>query len=185
MNSAAPSTSPGWAVAASPCQEQRRGRGHHQRHANGHRLAGREAQESDLDDVGLAHRVQAHPRTGDQKDRVADQQAQADGDQRHGDRASAAQRPKQAEMGQHREHGRGEHAARGGHDQVLMQPDIDHQGDVRADGQVVTVGEVGDTLDAEDERGADTGERQDGAGDEPVDRELCELLKHETGGLRY
>ena len=66
-----------------------------------------------------------------------------------------------------------------------MQPDIDHQGDVRADGQVVTVGEVGDTLNAEDERGADTGERQDRAGDEPGDGELCELLKHDAGGLRY
>ena len=46
---------------------------------------------------------------------------------------------------------------------------------------------IGDALDAEDQRGADAGQGQDGAGDQPVDDELGELREVSVGhgGQRY
>ena len=63
-------------------------------------------------------------------------------------------------------------------DEVLVEDDVDHEGDVGTDGQVVAVGEVGDALDAENERGANAGQGEGGAGDETVNQELGELLGH-------
>jgi hypothetical protein len=63
-------------------------------------------------------------------------------------------------------------------DEVLVEDDICDEGSVGADGQVVAMGEVDDALDAENERGANAGQGEDGAGDEAVDQELGELLDH-------
>jgi hypothetical protein len=49
---------------------------------------------------------------------------------------------------------------------------------------MIAVREVGDALDAEDERGADAGQGQDGAADEAVDEELDELFSHRRGPHR-
>ncbi|HEY3063299.1 MAG TPA: hypothetical protein VGL99_30370 [Chloroflexota bacterium] len=95
---------------------------------------------------------------------------------------SGLNRPK---CGSQREGGGAQHAAECGHDEMLAEDDVDHEGDVRTDGQVVAVGEIGDALDAEHERRADTGQSQDGAGDEAVDEELDELLSHRAGRLAY
>ena len=80
-------------------------------------------------------------------------------------------------MRHNREERRREHAAQGSHEQVLVEADIDDQRDVRADGQVVAMREVGNALDAENQRCTDASERQDRAGDQAVHGELDELLE--------
>ena len=47
------------------------------------------------------------------------------------------------------------HRAQGRDQQVLAEHDVDGEGGVGPDRQEVAVGEVGDALDAEDQRGAD------------------------------
>ena len=59
-----------------------------------------------------------------------------------------------------------------GDDDVLAEPHVQDQGDVGGERQVLPVGEVRDPLDAEDERGADAREGEDGAGDEAVQGQL-------------
>ena len=83
-------------------QEQRGKRRDHQRHGDGHRLAWRKADEADGHDLGLRNAVHPDLPAGDQVDRVANDQAQADGDERDGDGAAAAQRSEQAEVGDQR-----------------------------------------------------------------------------------
>ena len=63
-------------------------------------------------------------------------------------------------------------APSGGDEQVLAEHDVDDEGGVGADRQEVAVREVGDALDAEDQRRADGGQGQDRAGDHPVDEQL-------------
>ena len=109
---------------------------------------------------------------GDDEDDVADQQAETDADERDGDRAAAAQGTKQPEMRGNAEEGDGAHGAQGRDEQILAEHDIDGESGVGPDRQEVAVREVGDALDAEDQRGADSSQGQDRAGDHPVDEQL-------------
>ena len=153
-------------------QEERDQRRHDQRHRHRHRLARREADDPDRDDLGLVHVELAGLGAGDDEDDVADQQAETDADERDGDRAAAAQGTKQPEMGGDAEEGDGAHGAQGRYQQILAEHDIDDEGGVGSDRQEVAVREVGDALDAEDQRRADGGQGQDRAGDQPVDEQL-------------
>ncbi len=56
---------------------------------------------------------------------------------------------------------------------------VQHEADVGGERQVLPVGEVRHALDAEDQRGADAREGQDGAGDEAVEGELEQVGEHQ------
>ena len=70
------------------------------------------------------------------------------------------------------EEGDGADGAEGRDEQILAEHDIDGESGVGPDRQEVAVREVGDALDAEDQRRADSSQGQDRAGDHPVDEQL-------------
>ena len=158
--------------------DQRR---HRQRDHDSDRLPRREADDAQLDHLRLADAVAAHLRAGDDEDHVADQQAEPDADEGDGDGAPPPQGAEQPEVGGDGEEGDGGHRPRGGDKQMQTERDIDDEGGKGPDRQEVAVGEVGDALDAEDQRRADAGQGQDGAGDQPVDDELGELSEVSVG----
>ena len=67
--------------------------------------------------------------------------------------------------------GDGADGTQGRDEQILAEHDIDGEGGVGSDRQE-SPREVGDALDAEDQRGADSSQGQDRAGDHPVDEQL-------------
>jgi len=74
---------------------------------------------------------------------------------------------------------RGKNGAKGGNGEILRQTDIEEQSDIGGKCQVFPMRKIGDSLNAENQRGAHGGERQYGAGDQAVQRQLCKLLQHE------
>ena len=136
-----------------------------------HGLAGRDADEAEVEDRGLVDVELADARPGDQEDHVAHHQAEPDGHQRRGDQAAAGER---LQHGDSAGRPRGAPCRRRRRAVATIRFCAEHrveqEADIGAEGQVFAMGEVGDALDAEDERGPDAGQRQDRAGDDAVDR---------------
>ena len=144
-----------------------------------HRLPGRDADKAEVEDGGLVDVELADARAGRKEDHVAHHQAKPDGDQRRRDQAAAGQRLQDREMKRQRQQRRRRHRAERGDHQILAVDRVQQEGGIGGESQVFAMREVGDALDAEDQRRAHAGQRQDRAGDQPVDGQLCELLEHD------
>ena len=161
-----------------PGEQEGDGRRRHGGDRDRHGLPGRDADEAEVEHGALVDAELADLRAGDDEDDVADHEPEADGDERGRHQPPAAQRPQHEEVHRERQERGGQHGAQRRDHEVLPVDRVEHEPDIGGEGQELALGEVRDPLDAEHQRGTHPGERQDGAGDQAVDRELGQLLQH-------